>query len=109
MRHFRLLVFGAALFARAGQVEEWPVYGHDSGGMRHSPLTDITPRNVTSLKVAWTYRTGDAVDDRQAGLRSSFQATPLMIDGTLYVVTPLNRIIALDAETGAVRWKFDPT
>jgi quinoprotein glucose dehydrogenase len=110
MHHFRILVFGLALSAAAGagQVEEWPVYGHDPGGMRHSPLADITPQNVSNLKVAWTYRTGDVVDDKMSRVRSSFQATPLMIDGTLFVVTPLNRIIALDPETGAERWKFDP-
>lgn len=86
--------------------EDWPVYGGDPGGMRHSPLSDITPQNAGRLKVAWTYRTGDIASGR--GPRTSFQATPLLIDGTLYVVTGMNRILALDPETGVERWKFNP-
>lgn len=98
MNYFRILALAAGIV-------DWPHYGNDPGGMRHSPLTDITPQNVSQLKVAWTYRTGDIVSSR---VRSGFQATPLLIDGTLYVVTPVNRIIALNPETGAERWKFDP-
>jgi len=98
MNYFRIAAFAAGL-------ADWPHYGNDPGGMRHSPLTDVTPANVSRLKVAWTYRTGDIVDGR---IRSSFQATPLLIDGTLFIVTPVNRIIALNPETGQERWKFDP-
>src|SRR5580658_3672407 len=45
----------AATPAAYADSKEWPTYGHDSGGMRYSPLTQITPANVSSLKVAWTY------------------------------------------------------
>lgn len=84
---------------------DWPFYGHDAGGMRHSPLTDITPETVKRLRVAWTYRTGDVVS---GPVRSSLQATPLFIDGSLFIVTPLNKIIAMDPQTGRERWRFDP-
>jgi quinoprotein glucose dehydrogenase len=105
MNDFRTFLI-TILMTASGFASDWPHYGKDAGGARHSPLTDITPANVSRLRMAWMYRTGDIVDER--GIRSSFQATPLMIDGTLYVVTPLNRIIALDAERGTPRWKFDP-
>jgi len=106
MIDFRTFLIAGILFTASGLASDWPQYGNDPGGARHSPLTDVTPANVTRLRVAWTYRTGDIVDGR--GARSSFQATPLLIDNTLFVATPLNRIIALDPETGAERWKFDP-
>lgn len=91
-----------------GKAADWPHYGRDEGGSRYSPLDEITPRNVEFLQVAWTYRTGDVSDGEKGLPKSAFEATPLLIDGTLYVVTPMNRIIALDPETSAHRWTFDP-
>lgn len=82
---------------------EWPAYGHDRGGARHSPLTTITPANVAGLTVAWIHRTGDDMPSR-----GRFQSTPIMVDGTLYVTTPLGRVNALDPATGRERWTFDP-
>jgi quinoprotein glucose dehydrogenase len=98
----------------AATVEEWPAYGNDPGSSRYSPLSEITKANVGSLKVAWTYRTGDISDAKgtwngqRVRAKSTFEATPLMADGTLYIATPFNRIIALDAETGKEKWVFDP-
>jgi quinoprotein glucose dehydrogenase len=86
----------------------WPAYGHDAGNMRHSPLTDITPRNVGRLAVAWTFHTGDTSDGGGNRPRSGFEATPIVVDDTLYFTTATNRIIALDPETGRQRWAFDP-
>jgi quinoprotein glucose dehydrogenase len=82
---------------------EWPVYAHDAGGSRYSPLTQVSRANVRDLRPAWTYRTGDLLHDR-----SRFEATPLMVDGTLYVSTPLGRVIALDPARGRERWRYDP-
>jgi quinoprotein glucose dehydrogenase len=93
---------------RPPAIDEWPFYGHDAGGMRYSPLTQITPANVSKLKVAWVYHTGDVSDGSGGRRRSGFETTPLVIDGTLYLTTPFNRVIALDPETGAERWTFDP-
>ena len=95
-------------------VEEWPTYGNDPGSARYSPLSEITKGNVGKLKVAWTYRTGDVSDGtgtwngQKVWARSTFEATPLMVDDTLYIATPFNRIIALDPETGKQKWTFDP-
>jgi len=87
---------------------DWPAYGRDPGGSRYSPLTQINRENVKSLKLAWTYRTGDVSDGSHTESKSSFEATPILVDGTLYLSTAFNRVIALDPETGAERWIYDP-
>ena len=87
---------------------EWPYYGHDAGGMRYSTLTQINRENVATLKVAWTFHTGEISEGRGRRKRSGFETTPLLVDGTLYFTTPFNRVIAVDPETGAQRWAFDP-
>ena len=86
----------------------WPSYGRDPGGGRYSPLTQINRNNVKSLKVAWTYHTGEAASASPLKKTAAFEATPLMVDGTLYFSTPFSRVIALDAQTGAEKWVFDP-
>jgi quinoprotein glucose dehydrogenase len=88
-------------------IDGWPVYGHDPGSMRYSPLTDITRGNVARLDVAWTFRTDDMSDGRGRP-RSGFESTPIVVDGSLYLTTASNRIIALDPETGRQRWAYDP-
>ena len=87
----------------------WPSYGNDIGGTRYSPLAQIDRGNVERLRVAWTYRTGEA-DGASPGrfAFTAFEATPLMVDGTLFLSTPYNRVIALDPETGRERWRYDP-
>src|SRR6478672_6961440 len=83
---------------------DWASYGRDGAGSRYSPLTQITRDNVTRLAVAWTYRTGDTARTRRP---AKFEATPLMVDGTLYLSTPLGRAIALDPVTGRELWTYD--
>jgi quinoprotein glucose dehydrogenase len=92
-----------------GPIAGWPEYGANSGGTRHSPLTQITPENVRHLERVWTYRHGDIEEgSRGTGVRSGFQATPILVDDALVFCTPFNRVIALDAETGEERWSYDP-
>jgi quinoprotein glucose dehydrogenase len=92
-----------------GPVADWPAYGNDPGGSRYSPLTQITPDNVGRLAVAWTYHTGDVSDGSGVPRwKSRFEATPILVDGTLYLESAFNRVIALDPETGAPRWTYDP-
>jgi quinoprotein glucose dehydrogenase len=85
---------------------EWPAYGGDPGGQRFSALTSINNKNVQGLQVAWTFRTGDAYQPR-FGRPTAFEATPLYVDGMLYVGTPLGHIIALDPVTGRQVWSYD--
>lgn len=107
---------------------EWHHYGGDAGGSKYSHLDEIDRSNVAELEVAWTARTGDfeslpvdpgshaPMDDARAsgncaschGSSIRFETTPIMRDGTLYVSTPLNRVLALDPASGETRWTFDP-
>src|ERR1700674_2729996 len=109
------VVFGVA--ADAGKTtawaggatdDEWAYYGHDAGGMRYSPLTQINRENVSTLKAAWVFHTGDVSEGGGDRKRSGFETTPILVDGTLYLTTPFNRVIALDPETGTQRWAYDP-
>lgn len=86
--------------------DDWPSYGRDAGGTRYSPLTDIDRANVKSLAVAWTFHTGHLAVKTAEDPR--FETTPIVVDGTLYLTTPLGQLIALDPATGAERWRFDP-
>ncbi len=92
----------------SGPLAEWPEYGGDKGGLRYSPLTQITPGNVSHLEVAWTYRHGDISDGTGETTRTSFNATPIVVDDHMYFCTGFNRVIALDPETGGERWTFAP-
>ena len=87
----------------------WPSYGHDFGGTRYSPATQINRDNVGQLKVAWTYRTG-ALDGLERDLteHAAFEATPILVDGRLYLSTPFDHVIALEPDTGKKIWEFDP-
>ncbi|MGH8140693.1 MAG: pyrroloquinoline quinone-dependent dehydrogenase [Steroidobacteraceae bacterium] len=97
-----------APFASASSVAgEWPNYGNDAGGLRFSLLTQVSRENVSELKTAWVFHTGD-ISDGNGRRRSSFETTPLFVDDTLYLTTPFNRVIALDPATGQQRWAYDP-
>jgi len=84
---------------------EWAAYAHDQHGTRYSPAALITPANVAQLVPVWTYRTGDYTLPPNA-IRD--ETTPLVVDGVLYLSTPFGGVRALDPETGAERWAFDP-
>jgi quinoprotein glucose dehydrogenase len=92
---------------RSTRPVEWPYYGGDAGGTRHSTLTDINGGNVKQLQQAWQWKHWDTPLKEYDTVPGQFEATPLMIDGTLYVTTPYNSVAALDAETGKERWRFD--
>jgi quinoprotein glucose dehydrogenase len=83
---------------------EWPTYGHDPGGMRYSPLTEITPGNVATLQPAWVYHMKPAASTAP-GLAAG-ETTPLVINGVMYVATPYGRVVALDPTSGKEKWTF---
>jgi quinoprotein glucose dehydrogenase len=87
---------------------DWPAYGNDPGGMRHSALSQINRENVAKLKVAWVFHTGDISSGKDGRARSGFETTPIFVDGRLYLTTPFNRVIALDPATGKQLWSYDP-
>src|SRR5688572_16059888 len=84
----------------ANVISEWPHYGNDLGGMRFSRLAQINRQNIKRLQPAWTYHTGDISDGTGYSTRSTFECTPIVSDGVLYLTTPFCRVIALDAESG---------
>lgn len=86
----------------------WPSYGGDAGGTRYSAAAQIDRKNVAQLKVAWTARTGAFPHDEELDHKAAFEATPILIDGKLFLSTPYDHVIALNAETGAKLWEFDP-
>ncbi|QRM54674.1 glucose/quinate/shikimate family membrane-bound PQQ-dependent dehydrogenase [Sinorhizobium sp. BG8] len=94
--------------ALGGQVPdgEWHQYGRTAFGQRYSPLTQITTDNVATLKEVWRYQTGDVKlpDDI---VETTYQVTPLKIGDTLFVCTPHNWAIAIDAGSGKEKWKYD--
>jgi quinoprotein glucose dehydrogenase len=85
----------------------WPVWGGDGGGTRFSGLREINKDNVGQLQVAWEYRTGDSSKQQPDMPPSSFLATPVLYNNTLYFCSGFSRAFALDAETGQERWVFD--
>ncbi len=86
----------------------WPFWGGDQGGTHYSALADINTSNVSRLRRAWTWKTGET-ELKEYGTRPGmFENTPLMIDNMLYVTSPYNRVVVLDPETGAELWSYDP-
>lgn len=86
----------------------WPNYGNDPGGARYSPAAQIDHSNVGQLNVAWTYRTGAFPHDQELDHKAAFEATPILVDGKLFLSTPYDQVIALNAETGTKIWEFEP-
>src|SRR2546423_1269762 len=91
---------------------DWPTYGHDGGSTHHSSLKQITPENVSKLARAWTYHMTPAgqAEAPSAGQRGGggqkSEATPLIVDGLMYLPTPNNRVVALNPETGKEVWSY---
>jgi quinoprotein glucose dehydrogenase len=112
----RLIVVAASIFLqsaigigqKASKPVEWPFYGGDQGGMKYSPLTQINRDTVKQLQQAWEWKTGEQPLQQFGTTPGAFENTPLMIDNVLYLSTPYNRVVALDAETGRELWSFDP-
>ncbi|MEQ8858000.1 MAG: pyrroloquinoline quinone-dependent dehydrogenase [Pseudomonadales bacterium] len=100
---------GAAGSAAPGAAPDtqWPAWGNDPGGARYAEVNQITPANVAGLDVAWTYRTGDLGEGFPSRERMAFEATPILIDGVLYLSTPYGQVHAVDAATGERLWRYD--
>ena len=108
----RLFVLAIALFIGAGSARAsepgWAHYGGDAGGQRYSLAAQINVGNVSRLKPAWSFSTGDLASKGDAMKRSSFEGTPILAGGRLYLCSPFNEVSALDPGTGRALWRFDP-
>jgi membrane-bound PQQ-dependent dehydrogenase (glucose/quinate/shikimate family) len=103
------LTVGAALVCSTcgAAASEWRNYGGSPGGTRYAPLTQITPANVTQLRLAWSYKLDPPIET-VAHPYVAFEGTPLEVADTVYFCTPASSVVALDADTGRPRWKFVP-
>ena len=106
----RLLIFAAFALSACGQsetappqqavaAENWTNPGGDSGKTHHSALTDISPANIGRLGLAW---------EADLGTNRVLEATPVVVDGTMYTSGVAGRAYAFDAATGAPKWSFEP-
>lgn len=94
-RFLLTLALPTALLAQ--RPAEWALHGHDLGGQRYSPLRTIDTLTVARLAPAWTWH---------SGIKATFQATPIVVDGVMYVSLPRSGVAALDAATGRERWRY---
>ncbi|MBS0393017.1 MAG: pyrroloquinoline quinone-dependent dehydrogenase [Proteobacteria bacterium] len=101
-------IAGAALAAGSPPDQDWPQYGGDAGGARYSALAEIHRGNVARLQLAWRWETGELPLAEFGTAPGAFEATPVVVDGVMYLSTPYNRVVALDADTGRERWSYDP-
>ncbi|MEE8321908.1 MAG: PQQ-binding-like beta-propeller repeat protein [Gammaproteobacteria bacterium] len=76
---------------------DWPLYGRDYSNQRFSPLKQINRENIDQLSLAWSYHTGK---------HGTFQTSPIVVDGVMYITTPFNDVIALDAKSGQEKWRY---
>jgi len=111
IRFVFLLALAVSPLVALGQTSPgWSHYGGNAGGTRYAPLNQITPANASRLKVAWIFRTGETgkgfPGDAWA-THMTFEATPILYDGTLYFTTSETNVVAVDAATGKLRWRHD--
>ncbi|MFM9916407.1 MAG: pyrroloquinoline quinone-dependent dehydrogenase [Rhizobacter sp.] len=97
-----LAVIGLPSGAHAADVivpasEPWALHGRDLGGQRHSPLSEINASNADKLVPKWTFH---------SGVSATFQATPIVVDGLMFVSLPFSHVVALDATTGRELWRY---
>lgn len=112
------LIAGLALFlmvtrahtadAQSPDASDWGSYGGDVYGSRFSSLDQIDRNNVAQLRVAWEYHTGELGEGFASAGKLTFESTPVLAYGMLYLETATNIVIALDPETGKQRWRYDP-
>lgn len=91
-------VTDARLEAAAADASNWLVHGRDFSNQRFSPLDSVNTGNVGKLVPKWIYQTGIA---------GTFQTTPIVADGTMYVSVPFSHVVALDAATGREKWRYE--
>ncbi len=102
MKHWLAMAAAASVLyaaAKSGAGKDWPSYGGTPEQIRYSSLRQIDRSNVAKLKVAWTYDTADG--------SGASQTQPIVVNGVLYGITPRHKVIALDAATGKLLWRFD--
>ena len=101
--HAQSPVTSARIQASAKEPQNWLTYSGHYNGQRYSTLDQITPANVKNLTLEWVFQV------RSLGAADKFEATPLVVDGVMYTVSPPNDVVALDAATGRQFWRYNYT
>ena len=102
-----LAALAMTLQAKSQAAKDWPQYGGDRAGTKYSRLDQIDRSNVKRLKEAWIFHTEEPLDTSTSlTARDAFECTPLVVRGVMYLSTPSNRIVALNAETGRQLWAY---
>ena len=86
----------------------WPFVGSDQAHSKYSTADEITADNVGELEIAWQWEPNEGPLEKYDTWPGPFQSTPIMVEGVLYLSTMYTKVVALDAETGAELWAFDP-
>src|SRR5262245_34337688 len=102
------LVVPVALAGQGSPMVEWPYVGGDQAHTKYTTLTDINPSNVRRLAQVWKWEHGEKPLPEFETRPDAFETAPLMIDNVLYLSTPYHQVVALDAETGQEKWRFNP-
>jgi len=92
-------VDGTRVIAADSEPQNWLAHGRTYGEQRYSPLAKIHDGNVAGLGLAWAYATGTT---------RGLQASPIVVDGTMYTTGVWSVVWALDARTGRQLWTYDP-
>ena len=114
IRHIPMYALAFAVLAATvgspaiGQDAGWAFYGGDAGGQRFSPARQINIANVAALQPAWRFSTGDLASKGRELRHASFENTPILAGGRLYICSPFNEVSAVDPGTGRPYWRFDP-
>ena len=110
----RVVVTAALLFAAVACIREpdattgWPFVGSDQAHTKYSAAEEITAVNVGELEIVWEWEPNEGPLEAYGTRPGPFQATPIMVGDVLFLSTMYTRVVALDAETGAELWAFDP-
>src|SRR4030095_4977435 len=94
-----MALLGSAGVVAQNMATDWPNVGHDPGGMKYSPLTQITPANVNRLVKTWTYDLGATAN--------GYSVTPIVVNNVMYLPVGGSTIVALKADAGTEIWKTD--
>ena len=88
----------------------WRSYGADQAGSKYAPLNQIRKSNAQHLEIKWRWESVDQpiLNNNSQLWTWKYEATPLMVDGVLYVSTSLSQVAAIDAATGATIWSYNP-
>ena len=114
IRAIALLTLSGSVLPRLSSAADWASYGGDNASQKYSPLATIDAGNVAALTAAWEWQSPDnetvaanlAAENFRA-VPGAYKATPLVIDGVMYVPTSFGRVVAIDARSGETLWDFD--